>query len=115
MLQRMAITPPSPRPDRIRRLVAVTLVIGLALAGTALGATGRQATTKARKAANHYTNGHYSIGFAGADGWRMWSARCRASGAGWRCSVRMSGGQCAGTLKLTRTLTPFAHRIACGE
>jgi hypothetical protein len=85
-------------------------------ASAADAATRQQAQTKARQAANHYTNAHFGIGFATGDGWRHWSATCtRRPGGGWRCSVSMQGGQCAGTLKLSAALRPFAHRIACSE
>jgi hypothetical protein len=99
----------------IRRVATLVLICGLTVASAASAATREQAVTKARKAANHYTTAHYAIGFAGADGWRMWSARCTTSGAGWRCTARMSNGQCAGKLKLTHTLTPFGHRLTCHE
>lgn len=84
---------------------------------TSVAATRQQAQVKARMAANHYTNGHYGIGFATSGGWQHWSATCtrRAATGGWSCSVRMEGGQCHGTLKLSRALRPFAHRIGCLE
>jgi hypothetical protein len=103
----------------LRTLGALLALVATAAIVTpvANAATRQQAQTKARQAANHYTNSHFGIGFAAADGWRHWSASCtrRSSSAGWSCSVRMEGGQCHGTLKLSRALRPFAHRIGCLE
>lgn len=69
----------------------------------------------ARRSANAWTNHHYGIGFSTPGGWRMWSARCGRAGGGWACTVRMNGGQCVGTLRLTAGLHDYAHRIGCGE
>ena len=103
----------------LRRSGALLTVVATAAIVTpvANAATRQQAQTKARQAANHYTNSHFGIGFAADDGWRHWSASCtrRSSSANWSCSVRMEGGQCHGTLKLSRALRPFAHRIGCLE
>ena len=95
-------------------LIGVAIVVPVA---PSFAATRQQAQVKARMAANRYTNGHFGIGFATSDGWRHWSATCarRPATGGWSCSVRMEGGQCHGTLKLSRALKPFAHRIGCLE
>ena len=100
-------------PSALLAVVATAAIV----TPVANAATRQQAQTKARQAANYYTNSHFGIGFAAADGWRHWSASCtrRSSSASWNCSVRMEGGQCHGTLKLSRALRPFAHRIACLE
>jgi hypothetical protein len=100
---------------RTTALLAVTATAG-ALCVPADASTQQTAKTKARKAANHYTNTHFGIGFEIADGWRHWTARCtRRSAGGWRCTVSMEGGQCMGSLKLTRALTPFGYNIGCLE
>jgi hypothetical protein len=88
----------------------------LATTASAVAATERQADTKARRAANHYTNTYYGIGFSGPGGWRYWASSCRARwDGGWRCRVTMNGRQCVGTLKLTELLRPYAYRIGCGD
>src|SRR3954471_5733905 len=101
----------------MRILAATIAALAVLTTTSAAAATTRGAAeTKARKAANHYTNSHYGIGFAESDGWKMWHATCRSrSPSGWTCKVSMNGGQCSGSVKLTRTLIPFAHRIGCGE
>jgi hypothetical protein len=90
---------------------ALVLLAVCAASGTALASSRSAAVTKARKAADHYTSTHYGIGA----GWRSWSATCRIRGTGWKCTVKMSGGQCKGTLKLTHALNPYGHKIGCLE
>ena len=93
-------------------LLALLAFPMLVMVSSAMAASRSQAQTKARQAANHYTNGHYGIGAAS---WRSWSASCHRFGTGWKCSVRLSGGQCSGTLKLSRGLNPYGHAIGCME
>jgi hypothetical protein len=99
---------------RVWRLTALCILpVALAMPAIATAATRAQANAKARRAANHYTTTHYGIG-GPADG-SIWTARCRPSGRSWRCSVRMDGGQCTGSLRLSYRLRPYGHRIGCGE
>lgn len=97
-------------------LLAISCLIGTTVASAAVTETRGRVQIKARKAANSYTNRRYGIGFPGANGWRHWSATCQAAGGRWHCSVRMHGGQCAGTVQILHdTLKTFARDISCSE
>ena len=90
------------------------LLCALAVSAAA-AASSTQARDAARKSANAWTAKHYGIGFSMRGGWRMWQASCQQAGGGWSCAVRMSNGQCAGTVHLTARLRGYRYRIACGE
>lgn len=93
-------------------LAVLAFVSLLAVAPVAHGASTKQANSKARKAADAYTDKSFGIG----GGASSWTASCRRSGKAWKCSVRMTSGQCAGSLKLSRNLSKtYSVRIGCGE
>lgn len=95
------------------RVVLIVVVAALfGAVSVADAATAKQANAKARRAADAYTKKSFGI----SGGASLWRARCRMSGGAWRCSVVMNGGQCSGSLKLSRGLARvYAVRIGCGE
>lgn len=95
------------------RMLLIVLVVGVfGVVSVADAATTGQANAKARKAADSYTKRSFGI----SGGPSLWRAGCRRSAGGWRCSVRMNGGQCVGSLKLSSGLAKvYAVRISCGE
>jgi hypothetical protein len=93
-----------------RVVLALAATVFLVAAATATATTSGQANAAARKAAIHYVH-RFGIYFRDRDV----KAGCRRPGSGWHCFVRMNGGQCRGTLRLTSTLHAYRYRIGCGE